>query len=335
MENTTSLTLADVAVIYAPPFVEVLQNHPLGLIDAGAQGDIGVLWRDFAEANPGCLRAVGFEPIPEAAASLMAQPRSDRRYFPVALWNRNDRLRLHLAHVPTCSSIHPPHEALNRRLYNPGARVNNWTPRETVDVVEVDGRRLDDVVAGLEWDLDVLKVDTQGAELEILDGASKTLRGLFAVLLETWTVEIHSGQALFHDVARTMSNAGFRFMTYELAGLVMQETFHARLSAVGLDSWQVPMRHQVSSLELLYFRDSADYVDEADSVYRVAKAAAVADLYGYPDVACELLQIAATRWPAEAGRCETLIDVIVTRRVDAARRATPQNRAQLLPRLHV
>jgi FkbM family methyltransferase len=330
--QTASFTLADVAALYAPEFVEIIRACPIGVIDAGAQGGLGEPWLSYLRSRPGTVRTVGFEPIPEGVPA--SEDPDSARFFPHALWSEPAALTLHVAVIPTCSSIHPPNQSYNRTRTNPGTMTRGDINRETVRQLEVSGRPLDDLVAGLDWDLDVLKIDTQGAEFEILGGAGATLENVFAVVAETWTVPVHQGQALFFDVARRLHEAGFEFMSHELAGLLLRPALQKYLTDAGVDRWKVPMRRQVSSLELLYFRPTQEFVKRAASPARVIKAAGIADLYGYPDVGLELLEEAGRKWPDQAAACDQLGNIMAQRRLAAAA-APAAEHGGLYARLHV
>ena len=57
--------------------------------------------------------------------------------------------------------------------------------------------------------IDFLKIDAQGYELSILDGADHILSGVQAVLLETALIEVNEGSPILHDVLTYMHERGF------------------------------------------------------------------------------------------------------------------------------
>jgi hypothetical protein len=81
---------------------------------------------------------------------------------------------------------------------------------------EIDTHRLDDVreVSGVDY----LKVDVQGAELDVLRGATRTLKDALVVQIEVEFVPIYRGQPLFSDIDQFLRAQGFmfhRFLTME------------------------------------------------------------------------------------------------------------------------
>lgn len=78
---------------------------------------------------------------------------------------------------------------------------------ETVEMATLDDLAGDLLpAAGRVW----LKLDAQGYELRILEGASQTLSRIDALELEVSLVELYSGQPLFDEVLRFVQEAGFQ-----------------------------------------------------------------------------------------------------------------------------
>jgi len=73
----------------------------------------------------------------------------------VACWNKNEKLKLHLARSPSAHSVKKP---------------------VSTDFVEVSGLKLDDILKDLRIDhVDFIKIDAEGADGEVLEGAEETL----------------------------------------------------------------------------------------------------------------------------------------------------------------
>lgn len=62
----------------------------------------------------------------------------------------------------------------------------------------------------------ILKVDTQGAELKVLSGASEVLKQSELVLLEVFLFQFYKSIPLFHDVISFMKERGF--VAYDIFG---------------------------------------------------------------------------------------------------------------------
>lgn len=69
--------------------------------------------------------------------------------------------------------------------------------------------RLDTLFAGDMRDTILLKIDTQGLESEVLEGAEALLPNCKAVLIEMSAVPLYEGQELWDALHRRLSDAGF------------------------------------------------------------------------------------------------------------------------------
>lgn len=84
---------------------------------------------------------------------------------------------------------------------------------ETVESVEV--RRLDDVVQ--EFHLpqpDTIKIDVQGFELQVLQGAEKTLKNVTCLVVELSLDEFYEGQPKNWEVLKLLEEYGFKLVDF-------------------------------------------------------------------------------------------------------------------------
>ena len=104
------------------------------------------------------------------------------------------------------SSIFSPTEELLRRWPN---------VTETGEVETILSSKLDTLLSGTEFAnrTDVLVIDTQGAELLILQGGAETLASAKAVIAEVSTVPYYEGGVLFPEVNAFLARAGFTSMS--------------------------------------------------------------------------------------------------------------------------
>jgi hypothetical protein len=173
--------------------------------------------------------------------------------------------------------VHPPNQAVLERY-----RACHGDPRDTEAVIQVPCVSIDEAISELSLTPDFLKIDTQGAEYEILQGARHTLEScLFGVITETWTTEVHAGQKLTGDILTLMHERGFSLFDLTVAAAWQRRS---------VDTRPVNGKGQVTGLDLLFLREPASFVATCASIARRVKAAAIAELYGFPDVALDLLE---------------------------------------------
>ena len=142
------------------------ERWPLTLIDVGARGGLQPNWRNARRH----LRHVGFEPDPAEYARLASRSDPRRSVFINAAAGREaGRPLLNVGHVGGTSSLSQPNLEFLRRFPDPDRY-------EVVRRVEIETDRLDALLPrhGVS-DPDFIKIDTQGAELAILEGARDML----------------------------------------------------------------------------------------------------------------------------------------------------------------
>ncbi len=170
----------------------------LRLVDVGARGGIDPRWAPFHS----CLDVIAFEPDPIECAALNARSYPYRiSHLPVALGAANHQsATLHITRAPGCSSLLTPNQEMCGQF--PFGEY-----MQVVKSVPVTVERMDSVVTEQP---DVMKLDTQGTELHILQGAGALLDDTIAVELEVEFVEQYVKQPLFADVDAFMRSKGFQ-----------------------------------------------------------------------------------------------------------------------------
>lgn len=252
----------------------LLRRDPILFVDAGARGNLEGGWLDIPDE---CLSVLAFEPDPDARVDW-DETTPQRHLERCALWSSEGIADIHVAKVASTSSIWPPNMDYLARF-----ACKHVDPRETQRIISVAARPLDEVVERRAVRPDFLKIDTQGAELQILEGAGRVLDEMaFGALVETWTVPVHMGQGLSHEVLGLMHAHGFSLFQVEVAAAWDRKI---------VESENVSVRRQVVGLDLLFFRDPLSMVGRFGSATYAAKSAVVAQMYGHYDLAIEVLDL--------------------------------------------
>lgn len=173
-------------------------DEVIRLIDVGARGGIDSRWKPYHAK----IEVMAFEPDPTECASLNSTPYPySVRFLPFALGAIDGhQATLRICKQPGCSSLLQPNREFCKRYPYGGAM-------EVVRELRVTLNRMDTVCR--DFSPDVVKVDTQGTELDILRGAGDLLTSALAVELEVEFVPQYLGQALFADVDSFMRQQGF------------------------------------------------------------------------------------------------------------------------------
>jgi methyltransferase FkbM-like protein len=127
--------------------------------------------------------------------------------------------------MPMTGSLYRPNKPLLEKF--------SFLAELTTLVAEHPGiktRRLDDLATleGLE-DIDLIKIDIQGGELDVFRGAAKALASAVVIITEVEFVPIYENQPLFGDIDRHLREHGFQFHTF----LGMGRRFFRPFSAPG------------------------------------------------------------------------------------------------------
>lgn len=105
---------------------------------------------------------VGFEPLPDFFEKLESHFPQNCQFFNMALSDKKGEVTFH--HVVS----NPAYSGIKKRSY---ARED-----EEVQKITVATDRLDDVLKPIGQKVDFIKIDVEGAELQVLKGATETLK---------------------------------------------------------------------------------------------------------------------------------------------------------------
>ena len=279
----------DVDVTRALPDLSSLAarlERPLVVVDVGCRWGFEEKW----EALGSQVRLIGFDADAAECEALRRQAGDGVRYVAAALGAVPGPARLFLTREPACSSLYPPDPELI-------AERPELECTSLVGTAEVELTTLDAWAAGADVrSVDVLKLDTQGAELDILRGARRLLGSVRALEVEVELNPLYRGQPLFGDVDRFLREHDF--VLWRLGHLV-HYGLPGGVSEVGVEDRQVFDGHGVpfSGRGGQLFWAHAYYVrrEMALGPYRGSRQSALRDAcivkaLGFDDLAAHLLR---------------------------------------------
>jgi FkbM family methyltransferase len=150
-------------------------------------------------------RIVSFEPLSGAHQRLRDSAKSDPAWTVMdrcAVGDRDGDVTINIAGNSVSSSLLPMTDA-----HLSAARSSAYVGQEQVRLVRLDSVASAHLASAR---APFLKIDTQGYEWAVLDGADSLLPRLTGVLCELSLVPLYEGQHLWLDVIHRLGTAGFR-----------------------------------------------------------------------------------------------------------------------------
>jgi FkbM family methyltransferase len=260
-------------------FAQYFKSYPLTLIDVGAGGGFPERWKRAQRY----LYAIGFEPDRREFDKLIQYPKLgfQHKYLDVVLYKEEREIDLHLLQKQDTSSILLPNYPLLSRF--PMAERFKHVKSIKLKADTLDHQLAENQIS----DVDFLKLDTQGSELFILEGALKTLKGpSIGLEMELEFVPIYRDQPLFCDVHQFVQKFGFEL--FDLAPVYWKRK-------IGQDSGD--RKGQLIYVDALYLKpfERLFAVEQLSSEpeygkAKVLKALSISLIYGYVDYTLELLE---------------------------------------------
>lgn len=270
-------------------------SDPFVIIDGGASSAFDdPRWQVF---DSGKALLHGFEPDAEECARLNAMAREKGLAFhfhPIGLWSSNTDRPFHQNFTPGGSSFYELNKAFSDRWWLHTQQAGRDILRETGEI-QVPCISLHDWACrnGVTC-VDFMKLNVQGAELEILKGCGDLLNTILGLQVEVSFCESYHGRPFFSDIDCFLRRAGFSFFDL-IAPQYIKPVDSPVLTTKcpGIDQ-QWARGHLIEG-HAVYFRDSVGWkrghepLDISDSWQRLLKLAAFAEIWGQIEFAFEVL----------------------------------------------
>ncbi|MFN3825222.1 MAG: FkbM family methyltransferase [Pseudorhodobacter sp.] len=265
--------------------------RPLRLADVGANPLGKPPYQGLLRA--GLAEVWAFEPNPAAFAQLTESDPAIH-YLPYAV-GRGGEADFHAYPASEMSSLYP----LSRAAISYLGHFRRHLGTETTS--RIDTRRLDDM-AELPR-LDLLKVDAQGAELAVLEGARDRLSEAVAVVTEMRFYGLYEGEPALWELDRALRDQGFvlhRFLHQKSRMLHHSQRANVDARAIG---------SQLIDGDAVYIRNLEDRGQWSDDqIGRLALLAAA--MFGSEDLVLFCLDELAARRRVKAKLAENYVAML-------------------------
>jgi len=257
------------------------RQTPFGCIDVGSRGGV----TSYIDPVAGISCVLAFEPDPEECARLAERSRGYANFKASSLA---------LSASSRQSTLHHLKRSINNSLLSPNP---NFAARYSVEgfaierLESINAISLDEALAQLKSPFrygEFIKLDVQGAELEILSGAGGLLGDTtVAALIEVEFCELYLGQPSFNDIDRFMQDAGFTFYGFHDLSFrsgAMRELLHRKGAA-----W----KERLIAADAVFFKDPFEKKGQTTvlterNIYSLFVSTLI---LGYFDLAKELLSL--------------------------------------------
>jgi len=268
---------------YVVQQLRAFERDPVVIFDVGARDGVNSEWAVFGDQ----ARVYCFEPDEEECRRLGANAPPHVRYIATALGRSSGAATLFETKLAYSTGLYKTRMEYFGRFLN---RDNGITVAERTVAV----RSLDEVVssAGIAH-IDFIKLDAEGAELDILEGAKVALgAGNFLGVLSE--IRLHreiNGSPPFASLDAFLQDHGLRLFDLSInrhsrMTLPYPQTANHRLPS-GERFFAYTTRGQIQDGDALYFRDHL--LAPARSALDILKTAAMMEIYSLNDCAAELI----------------------------------------------
>jgi FkbM family methyltransferase len=189
-----------------PGIVNFLKpNKPINFVDIGASSG------SFAQSVMeycGIRNALLIEPQPDQTAKLIARfPSNTISIRTCAISDREQQTEMDVLNWHYSSSLLP--------LKGEVAGLDKIVDLKVRERIQVQVHQLDHVMAAMPWrdeTIDLMKVDVQGSELAVFQGAQETLRKTRMIWTEVSFRPIYERSASFADIYSYLDQNGFMLL---------------------------------------------------------------------------------------------------------------------------
>ena len=220
-------------------------------------------------------RVVAFELDKDECEKLNQKSPKEIKFFPYALGEKNEKKKLYITNHPMCTSLYKPNEKFMKLFNNLNfAYLKNIQDVETVSLDFFLKKENINFV-------DFIKIDIQGAELDVFKGGVESLKNILTIITEVEFVQLYNDQPLFGDMSSFLSEFQIMFHKFlSLQGRTLKPTvLNNDLNHSSQHMWS----------DAMYIRD----VEKISSLekHQILKLSVLGYLYGSPDLTFYCLSI--------------------------------------------
>lgn len=177
--------------------VSFLKDEKIYIADIGSTGGLDSKW--FWLQNS--IKRYSFDPDERA----MNQEDKNCKTFKTGLWSHKCIKEIYLTKFPSASSVFKPNDAILKNFLN-------FDCHEVLQIESIEMESLDNILIN-EKSPDFIKIDTEGADLEIIIGSSRIIKNsVIGIQVEVQFMERNINSPMFGDIDSNLREKGFWLM---------------------------------------------------------------------------------------------------------------------------
>ena len=195
-------------------------------------------------------------------------------FFPFALGKKKEKKKIYITNHPMCTSLYEPDEKL-MKLYN-NLEFASLKKIEEIETVNLDLFIKEQKIKFI----DFIKIDIQGAELDVFQGGLSCLKNVLAIITEVEFIQLYKNQPLFGDVSSFLRKNNINFHKFlSLQGRTLKPT-------VLNNDPNFSTQHMWS--DAMYLRN-IETISDLDN-HQMLKLSVYSYIYGSPDLTYHCLK---------------------------------------------
>jgi len=177
-------------------------NFRIVEIGAHPYGEFHEVTHQLLDHFPGS-EIYAFEVNKEECEKLNKICKKGMKFFPIALGEKKEIRKFYETYMPVCSSLYKPKDEF-LKLYN-NLNIAYLKGTDEIETISLDEFSKSNNLGSV----DFIKIDIQGAELDVFKGGKETLRKSLMIVSEVEWVEQYIDQPLFGDVSSFLKDHDF------------------------------------------------------------------------------------------------------------------------------
>jgi len=249
--------------------VTILRDEKIYIADIGSTGGLDLKW--FWLKNS--IKRYSFDPDKRAEN----QEDKDSKIFKTGLWSHQCVKQIYLTKFPSASSVFKPNDALLKNFLN-------FDCHEVIQIESIEMEALDSILIN-EITPDFIKIDTEGADLEIINGSSRAIRtSVIGLQVEVQFIERNIDSPMFSDIDSNLREKGYWLMDLKKQSWIRANNVYGITSTPQL-IWADAV-YMISDFEA---KRRCQDISHSEKKLFLSKLVSISLVFGFHDYAVDLI----------------------------------------------